>query len=73
MSALRLRRWAVLLGLIFAVLACSNAQAVTYAPVDTPGPPLSVPASLLRQALTCTASVAHADRAPILLVPGTTL
>ena len=73
MSRRGLRPRAVLLGLILAALACGEAQATTYAPVDAPGPPLSVPARLLQQALTCTASVADAGRAPILLVPGTTL
>jgi pimeloyl-ACP methyl ester carboxylesterase len=55
------------------LLCAANARAVTYAPPDTPGPPLSVPAPLLKRALVCTASVAHAHRRPILLVPGTTL
>jgi pimeloyl-ACP methyl ester carboxylesterase len=67
-------RWRVaLLRVILAVLACGDAQAAAYAPVDNPGPALSVPASVLARALTCTASVAHAGRAPILLVPGTTV
>jgi pimeloyl-ACP methyl ester carboxylesterase len=51
----------------------AQALASTYAPPDTPGPPLSVPARLLKRALVCTASVAHANRSPILLVPGTTV
>ena len=55
--------------------AATPQQASTgpYAPLDQPGPPLSVPAATLRAALTCTAGVAHARRAPILLVPGTNL
>jgi pimeloyl-ACP methyl ester carboxylesterase len=50
-----------------------SATAVTYAPPDTPGPRLSVPARLLKRALVCTAAVAHANHSPILLVPGTTI
>src|SRR3954471_2904157 len=37
------------------------------------GPPLSVPRAKLAAALQCTGQVGRADRAPILLVPGTTL
>jgi len=67
-------------GLALAALAtvtmfwwAAAAHAITYAPPDTPGPPLSVPARLLKRALVCTAAVAHASRSPILLVPGTTI
>jgi len=42
-----------------------------YTPVNRPGPPLSVPVSLLSQALVCTGDLRHAARPPILLVPGT--
>jgi triacylglycerol esterase/lipase EstA (alpha/beta hydrolase family) len=62
-----------LCALIGALGWAGPALAVTYAPVNTPGPPLSVPVSQLRAALVCTASVSHARRAPVLLVPGTTL
>jgi Lipase (class 2) len=44
-----------------------------FAPPDTPGPPLSVPQHKLAAALACTGHLARAGRAPILLVPGTTL
>ncbi len=44
-----------------------------YAPLDRPGPPLSVSSASLHSSLTCTAGVAHASRNPILLVPGTNL
>ena len=48
-----------------------GAAAITYAPVDQPGPALSVPQSDLDASLLCTDSVAGASRAPVLLVPGT--
>jgi triacylglycerol esterase/lipase EstA (alpha/beta hydrolase family) len=44
-----------------------------YAPLNRPGPVLSVPAAQLRAALSCTAGVTHDSRDPILLVPGTNL
>jgi triacylglycerol esterase/lipase EstA (alpha/beta hydrolase family) len=57
--------------LVCAFLATASAQAITYAPVDQPGPALSVPQSDLDAALVCTGSVSGATRAPVLLVPGT--
>jgi hypothetical protein len=42
-----------------------------YAPLDRPGPPLSVPLAQLRASLQCTAGVAHASREPVLLNPAT--
>jgi pimeloyl-ACP methyl ester carboxylesterase len=53
--------------------AAAQAAQVTYAPINTPGPALSVPPAKLQQALVCTPSVVHASKAPILLVPGTTV
>lgn len=44
-----------------------------YAPLDRPGPALSVPVGKLKAALTCTAGIAGDKRDPILLVPGTDL
>lgn len=44
-----------------------------FAPVDRPGPELSVPREKLDQALSCTENVADADRSVVLLVHGTTL
>jgi pimeloyl-ACP methyl ester carboxylesterase len=60
-------------GVILAVLGAGSARAITYAPVNHPGPPLTVPAHDLSSALKCTAGVAHAAREPVLLVPGTTV
>ncbi|WP_249012051.1 hypothetical protein [Conexibacter sp. DBS9H8] len=54
-------------------MTATPALAITYAPVNQPGPSLSVPAAQLRSALVCTASVTRARRAPVLLVPGTLL
>jgi hypothetical protein len=42
-----------------------------YASPSRPGPPLDVPHGQLAAALECSAGVAHASRAPVLLVPGT--
>jgi triacylglycerol esterase/lipase EstA (alpha/beta hydrolase family) len=66
-------RRAAVVGSLLSVLACGAATAITYAPVDQPSPPLSVPATKLASALACTAGVAGATREPILLVPGTTM
>jgi len=43
----------------------------TYAPVDRPGPELSVPEAVLERSLTCTGDLTGAGRAPVLLVPAT--
>ena len=67
-------RWAIaLLAVLAAFVWTAAAHAITYAPVNAPGPALSVPKPLLKRALVCTASMAHANRSPILLVPGTML
>jgi triacylglycerol esterase/lipase EstA (alpha/beta hydrolase family) len=64
----------LLVSLIAAAGAAGAAGAASpYAPLNRPGPKLSVPAGTLRSALSCTAGVAGAGRNPILLVPGTTL
>jgi hypothetical protein len=54
-------------------IAAPGAANGAFAPLDHPGPPLSVPKHKLRSALDCTGNVRTADRAPILLVPGTSL
>jgi hypothetical protein len=51
----------------------ATAGAVNYAPVNTPGPALSVPAAKLAAALKCDGPLAGARHKPVLLVPGTTL
>jgi hypothetical protein len=49
----------------------STADTGVYAPLDRPGPALSVPAERLRAAVSCTADVARAQRDPVLFVAGT--
>jgi hypothetical protein len=53
-----------------ALLVPASAGAVTYAPLDQPGPALSVPQGQLDGALHCSGDLA-AGPAPVLLVPGT--
>ena len=57
--------------LFFSALLASPANAITYAPVDQPGPSLSVPQAQLDAALQCTDDVPGAARTPVLLVHGT--
>jgi triacylglycerol esterase/lipase EstA (alpha/beta hydrolase family) len=58
--------------LIAALLAISApAHAREFAPVDRPGPALSVPPAKLQQALVCTGDLRGAPLQPVLLVPGT--
>jgi len=52
-------------------VGATDGAALPYAPVDRPGPALSVPAARLARSLSCTGDLAGADRAPVLLVPGT--
>jgi triacylglycerol esterase/lipase EstA (alpha/beta hydrolase family) len=54
-----------------ALLAPASASAITYAPPDQPGPPLSVSQQQLDSALTCNGNLAAGTRGPVLLVPGT--
>jgi triacylglycerol esterase/lipase EstA (alpha/beta hydrolase family) len=51
----------------------ASAAGGAYAPLERPGPPLSIPSAKLRAALSCTSGVAGAARNPILLIPGTDL
>ncbi len=71
-----MRPWAgVLLALAFVALGSGDAlaQGGAYAPLNRPGPPLSVPRARLQAALSCTPGIAGDTRNPILLVPGTNL
>ena len=61
---------ALLAGVTAAVADTSPAP---YAPLDRPGPALSVGKATLSAALHCTSGVDHATREPILLIPGTDL
>jgi triacylglycerol esterase/lipase EstA (alpha/beta hydrolase family) len=56
-----------------ALLAAGPASARDFAPVDRPGPPLSVPAAELAKAFACRGDLAGASATPVLLVPGTGL
>ena len=68
----RIRRMvAAALAVAAALLLPAAAQAITYAPPDQPGPPLSVPQGDLDRALSCTGGISGASRAPVLLVHGT--
>jgi triacylglycerol esterase/lipase EstA (alpha/beta hydrolase family) len=62
-----------LLALATAAFAAQTgaASAITYAPVDRPGPALDVPAPQLSQAMRCTANLTSAARAPVLFVTPT--
>jgi hypothetical protein len=56
--------------LLLCALVAASAEAITYAPVDQPGPALSVPQTDLDRSLTCTGNLASVPT-PVLLVPGT--
>ena len=56
----------------FTLCAVGTARAA-YAPVDQPGPPLSVPTAQLAQALHCSTDLSAANRPPVLFIPGTAL
>ena len=55
------------------VLPAQATEQPPYAPVDQPGPSLSVPQNLLSGSLQCSGNVSGATRDVVLLIPGTTL
>lgn len=61
------------LALLGTVTAAARAADSPYAPVNRPGPRLSVSHRDLTASLSCTASVHNSRRKPVLLVPGTEL
>jgi hypothetical protein len=67
------------LSLALAAMMCSAlvlavpAGAITYSPIDHPGPALDVPTALLNESLTCTSGLGAATRDPVLVIPGTTV
>jgi hypothetical protein len=68
----RARCWRTLgltIGVALAVSATANAAA--YAPLNQPGPPLTVPPAQLRASLYCEPSVRNASKEPVLLNPAT--
>ncbi|GAA2787714.1 lipase [Saccharopolyspora taberi] len=67
---------AAVAAVVFALLpglAAPAAAQPEFAPVDQPGPALSVPEDRLRQSLRCTSDVRGAGRDVVLLIHGTTL
>ena len=69
------RGWigAVCLPVVLLLAPPALAAKRAYAPLDRPGPRLSVPAKSLRAAVSCSRGIRHDARNPILLVPGTDL
>jgi hypothetical protein len=62
------------LGVVGAVLLfAAPAHAISYAPVDAPGPVFTVPQSALDASLRCNDAIASARVAPVLFVAGTTV
>ncbi len=61
------------LTLLVAVVACGSASGAgrSFAPLDRPGPALTLPQATLDAALECRPSVENATRQPVLLSPGT--
>jgi triacylglycerol esterase/lipase EstA (alpha/beta hydrolase family) len=66
-----LRGWFAIVAVGAALLLPASTQAVEYAPVDQPGPPLSVPQHQLDAALSCNGDLGTGPAGPVLLVPGT--
>jgi pimeloyl-ACP methyl ester carboxylesterase len=74
----RVRRFVRLAAVVCSVAIVATGATATaaepgYAPVDRPGPPLSVPAGALHDAVRCTPGVRAGERDPVLLVHGTLL
>jgi hypothetical protein len=70
-KAWRRRGPALGLTLALGLWFCASAGAQSYAPLDQPGPPLSVPVAKLRASLHCQPSVENARVEPVLLNPAT--
>jgi hypothetical protein len=70
------RRWVGVLSSGLALLLAGSAPAAartSYAPLNRPGPALSIPIKTLRTSVSCTDGIRQDPRDPILLVPGTDL
>ena len=67
------RRALVVLTALLALLTAATARAEEYAPLDHVGPELTVGEAELRASLTCSGDLRQSGKAPVLLVPGTTL
>jgi triacylglycerol esterase/lipase EstA (alpha/beta hydrolase family) len=73
---MRLVRLTVATALVAAAVVSTQAQAspttaTAYAPLDRPGPALSVPTATLKAALHCEGDFRHGSLEPVLLSPGT--
>ncbi|HEY5197031.1 MAG TPA: hypothetical protein VIJ51_08390 [Solirubrobacteraceae bacterium] len=71
-----IHRWAACVAAVFALAGATvgvgtTEAAATYAPIDQPGPALSVPQAQLAASLRCTGTLAHAPVEPVLLVAST--
>jgi pimeloyl-ACP methyl ester carboxylesterase len=65
---------AAVVAVVLALLVPSAEAAAAgprYAPLDRPGPKLSVPATKLRKSLHCSGRLAHSGKEPVLLSPAT--
>lgn len=60
-----------MLAVLALLVGAGSAAAATYAPLDQPGPPLSVPQSQLDASLYCEPGVRNASVEPVLLNPAT--
>ena len=69
------RSWLVAAAAAAMVVALPGAASATdgFAPLDRPGPALSVPKATLDAALTCSGPLTGLAKDPVLLVPGTTV
>lgn len=67
------RRVAVVAAVLAGLVAAAPAPAAerAFAPVDRPGPPLSVPRAALAAAISCRGDFSDASEPAVLLVPGT--
>jgi hypothetical protein len=61
----------LMVAVAFVFLSIPSSAAAEYAPVDAPGPTLTVPQARLAASLTCTPDVQNATVEPVLLLPAT--
>jgi pimeloyl-ACP methyl ester carboxylesterase len=62
---------AALIGALLFAPESATASGTRYAPLNRPGPELTVPAAKLRKSLRCSGPLAHAAKEPVLLSPAT--
>jgi triacylglycerol esterase/lipase EstA (alpha/beta hydrolase family) len=72
-----MRSWWVMIGVVVSgsmavnTIGGASVQAFVYAPIDRPGPSLSVPAAMLAKSMSCHGDLTGDNHVPVLLVPGT--